>query len=111
MLTLGLGGEGERPRPAAPLRGTALTLGLELFKAEVFSIPDCISEQLHSPLVFDAGQIPANAYGCWSAQALIFQGCNSRTHQGQVQTPSALETGLQDRNCPPALAATGKDGL
>lgn len=48
MLTLGLGGEAERPRPAAPLRGIALTLGLKLFKAEVFSIFHCIlSDFIH----------------------------------------------------------------
>lgn len=104
------GGEAERPRPAAPLRGIALTLGLKLFKAEVFSIFHCISEHLYSPLVCDAGQIPAYGFpGCWSAGAMILQGCNSRTHQGQVQTPSALENGLQDRNWPPDVAATGKD--
>lgn len=50
MLTLGLGGEAERPRPAAPQRGIALTLGLKLFKAEVFSIFDCTSEHLYSLL-------------------------------------------------------------
>lgn len=59
MITLVPEGEAETPRPAASQRGTALTLGLILLTAEVFSIFDCISEQLYSPLVFDAGQIPA----------------------------------------------------
>lgn len=68
MIRLVLEGEAETPRPAAPLRGTALTLGLILLKAEVFSIFHCISEQLYSPLGFDAGQIPAYGFpGCWSA--------------------------------------------
>lgn len=75
MSTLVLEGEAERPRPAAAQRGMALTLGLILFKAELFSMFDCTSEQL---LIFDAGQIPAHGFpGCWCAQVMVLQGCDT----------------------------------
>ena len=40
----------------------ALTLALALFKAKSLSTFDYIPEQLYSPLIFDARQIPAYGF-------------------------------------------------
>lgn len=79
----------------------ALTLALALFKAKSLSTFDYIPEQLYLPLIFDARQIPAYSFaGYWSIRIMILQGCYTMTRHGQVQAPSAIETGLQYRNWP-----------
>lgn len=80
-----LEGEAETPRPAAPQRGTALTLGLILLKAEVFSIFDCIlSNFIHLWFLMQDKYLLKAFLGVGSARGVKLQGCNSRTHQGQV---------------------------
>lgn len=94
-------------------RGTRPHSGFAPSKAKSLSTFDHIPEQLYSPLIFDARQIPAYGFAeYWSTQIMILQDCYTITPHGQARKHLQLwKLDFSIGTGPADVAATGKDRL